>query len=465
MSKTGLPYLDEVLNVTSGCTKISEGCANCYADSLSKRFPSCRPDKTTYHPFNVSCPIKTHPERLEEALHWRRPRRAGVCFTSDLFHDQVPDDSIDKVFAVMALTPQHTYLLLTKRPERMRKYLAGTGIEGRISRAMDVLRIPIFEGEEWKPIPGYPDYSVSNLGRVASDQHRERRIMRPDVSKDGYLRVQLHRDGSSPRGDRLLVHRLVLQTFVGPAPQPDTQACHLDGNPSDNRISNLRWGSASDNWEDRARHGQFRAYSKLSDEQVADIRRRGATGEAAYSIAKDFPVSDTQVRNIIRGAQWVTEPAVRLPLENCWLGVSAENQRWADERIPLLLSTPAAHRWVSLEPLLEAVNLGRLIPNELRVSHPNDPFIAINCLDGYVTGPDEYPWGHHPLDLVIVGGESGPHARPCNLDWIRSIRDQCKAAGVPFYMKQDSNRYPGKQGRIPDDLWSVKELPDALQRP
>ena len=101
----------------------------------------------------------------------------------------------------------------------------------------------------------------------------------------------------------------------------------------------------------------------------------------------------------------------RWPLPNVWLGVSCENQARADERIPLLLDTPAAHRWVSLEPLLEAVDLV------------------------WKGSPTSSGW-LDSIDWCVIGGESGPHARPCDLGWIRDIRDQCKAAGVPCYIKQ-----------------------------
>ena len=95
------------------------------------------------------------------------------------------------------------------------------------------------------------------------------------------------------------------------------------------------------------------------------------------------------------------------PLPNVWLGVTAENQEMADERIPLLLETPAAVRFVSIEPMLGPVNLWRWLPDS----------------------PSE------TLDWVICGGETGPGARPMHPDWVRSLRDQCQAAEVPFFFK------------------------------
>lgn len=101
------------------------------------------------------------------------------------------------------------------------------------------------------------------------------------------------------------------------------------------------------------------------------------------------------------------------PLPNVWLGVSVEGQRTADDRIPVLLHTPAAIRFVSYEPALGPVDL---------FSHPGE------------TEPHSpYP---HKIDWVICGAESGHGARPMDPDWARSVRNQCQSAGVPFFLKQ-----------------------------
>lgn len=110
---------------------------------------------------------------------------------------------------------------------------------------------------------------------------------------------------------------------------------------------------------------------------------------------------------------------------NVWLGVSCEDQATADERIPILLQTPAAVRFVSLEPLLGPIDLDK---KEL---------LCYRWRRGYTIGTY--------LDWVIVGGESGPHARPMHPDWARSIRDQCQRAGVPFFMKQWGEWLPNNQ--------------------
>ncbi len=132
----------------------------------------------------------------------------------------------------------------------------------------------------------------------------------------------------------------------------------------------------------------------------------------------------------------------RLP-ESVWLGVTAENQEQADKRIPILLQIPAAHRFVSYEPALGGVDVSKwLHPRQT----PNK--------DGY--GGDHGPgWTTDlsTLDLIIAGGESGPKARPAHPDWFRSVRDQCEAAGVDFFLKHISKK-DGRMldGRTHDDL-------------
>lgn len=139
------------------------------------------------------------------------------------------------------------------------------------------------------------------------------------------------------------------------------------------------------------------------------------------------------------------------PLPNVWLGTTVEDQQRADERIPLLLQCPAAVRFVSVEPMLGAVDLESisLVPPRT----PSHPHIRVNALTGLVAGPDEY----HPemkLDWVICGGESGHGARPMHPDWARSLRDQCRAAGVPFMFKQWGAWAPGEDIEANGTDWS-----------
>lgn len=269
--KTGIEWTDATWNPTTGCDKVSPGCDHCYAMTLAPRLkamgsPRYQKDgdpKTSGPGFGLT----VHPTALDQPLKWKRPRRIFVNSMSDLFHKDVPDDFIAKVFAVMAASPRHTFQVLTKRPGRMKSLLT-------------------------------------------------------DKCRCG----QGHADG---------IH--------------------------------------------------FR--SKMSD--------------LVRQIAPDLS-------GPVYRAGW--------PLPNVWLGTSVEDQKWADVRIPLLLDTPAAVRFLSMEPLLAPVTFRWA---------KWAPLVNAGHLDG-LTG----------IDWVIVGGESGRGARPMHPDWARTLRDQCAAAGVPFLFKQ-----------------------------
>lgn len=136
----------------------------------------------------------------------------------------------------------------------------------------------------------------------------------------------------------------------------------------------------------------------------------------------------------------VSVASARLPLPNVWLGATIVNQEEADRDIPKLLAVPACVRFLSMEPLLGQVNLAKL--NNPGPLHQSGAFI--NALRGGTWGEvpttgERLRITHSPLDTVdwvIVGGESGPGARPMHPDWARSLSDQCRAAGVPFLFKQ-----------------------------
>jgi protein gp37 len=228
MAITSIAWCDKVWNPVTGCTKISAGCKNCYAAAIAKRFWGERQFST------VIC----HADRLDMPRHWHKPARIFVNSMSDLFHPDVPDEFIREVFSEMYQNRQHTFIVLTKRPERMQEMI---------------------------------HYS-------------------PDLGN------------------------------------------HI------------------------------------------------------------------------------------------WLGVTAENQQEADRRIPILLQTQAVVRFVSVEPMLDAIYF-KDVPGLNRIG--NDPGIG---------------W-------VICGSESGPGARWFCYDWARSLRDQCQAAEVPFFFKQGSEN--GKLVKLP----------------
>ena len=134
-----------------------------------------------------------------------------------------------------------------------------------------------------------------------------------------------------------------------------------------------------------------------------------------------------KMRGFVGDAPW--------PLPNVWIGVSVEDQTTADKRIPLLLQTPSAVRWISAEPLLGPVDLSpAYLPCQNAENVTIDPETGgYECCSScdYTGISDEIG-----IDWVVVGGESGPKARPMHPAWARSLRDQCAAAGVPFLFKQ-----------------------------
>jgi protein gp37 len=149
------------------------------------------------------------------------------------------------------------------------------------------------------------------------------------------------------------------------------------------------------------------------------------------------------------GAGW-SDFGDRFP--NVWLGVSVENQAAADERIPWLLKCPAAVRFLSCEPLLGEIDIRTHLLSDYDKEAHDPRMTGLEC-------------GWNKVDWVIVGGESGPHARPMHLDWVRSVRDQCQEWRTPFFFKQwgewdPERRRVGKKaaGNVLDG-WTWEEFP------
>jgi len=122
---TGIEWTDATWNPVTGCTKISPGCKNCYAERMTLRLKAMGQPR-----YANGFQVTTHADALTIPLHWRKPRRIFVNSMSDLFHQDVPDEFIDRVFAVMALCRQHTFQVLTKRAERMTEYLTSQTATG-----------------------------------------------------------------------------------------------------------------------------------------------------------------------------------------------------------------------------------------------------------------------------------------------------------------------------------------------
>lgn len=335
--RTPIEWTDATWNVINGCSVVSPGCTNCYAMRLAGTRFRNHPTRHGLTTDSKAGPVwngqvRFNEKVLHQPLNWTRPRRIFVCAHGDLFHEAVPDAWIDHVFAVMALSPQHVFQVLTKRPERMRAYLADPEAVHRIYElACDLVVI---------------DGAASGVVLVAPG--------------------------------------------VDPALAPPGRPVHIG-----------RW-----------------------------------------------------------------------PLLNVWLGVSAEDQARADERIPILLNTPAAIRWLSAEPLLGPIDLTEVIdrrtPHAIRrnVIEAREANPAHHQLVG-ILGPD-YPYTR--LDWVVAGGESGPGARPMHPDWVHQLRDQCAQANVPFLFKQWGDWAPVcdiDTDALDDKLYHPAPArdPEAIRRP
>ena len=136
-----------------------------------------------------------------------------------------------------------------------------------------------------------------------------------------------------------------------------------------------------------------------------------------------------------KNKELISVEGIPLPLPNVWLGVSVEDQKSADERIPILLQVPAAVRWLSMEPLLGPVDLTPIAPPAYQLL---SKYYEGNTFDPSGSQkPLERMTGYFPkINWIVVGGESGSKARPMHPDWVRSLRDQCTAVSVPFFFKQ-----------------------------
>lgn len=184
----------------------------------------------------------------------------------------------------------------------------------------------------------------------------------------------------------------------------------------------------------------FQTLTKHSDRQLKYFTAE--TSPHFYPCTRVEKLSYEMMRNSDVDVQVDT----RWPLPNVHVGVSVEDQKNADNRIPRLLETDAAVRWVSAEPLLSAVNFEKI------------------SFKSYSTGtafPATLLGGQKMVGVngIVIGGESGPGHREMPLNSAIKLARAAQRAGVAVYFKQDSGPRPGKQGRVPDDIWALKEWP------
>lgn len=202
-----------------------------------------------------------------------------------------------------------------------------------------------------------------------------------------------------------------------------------------NSLSDLFHKNVKDEWLDRAfavmaacPHHTFQVLTKEPERMLRYLSGEDVRENITTELAL---LSDVHGLEVVERAH---NPLDAWPLPNVWLGTSCEDQKTADERIPQLLQTPASLRWISAEPLLGPVDLS-----------------AFMGVTPNVTGEREQRYSE--IDWVVVGGESGSGARPLDLNWIKSIVQQCQAANVPAFVKQLGNRpwWDGVSTKAPPD--------------
>lgn len=123
MADSKIEWTEKTWNPITGCTKISEGCRNCYAEPMAKRMKAIGDAGGSQKYKEGFDKVVCHEKALNEPLKWKNPCKIFVCSMSDIFHDDVPFDFIDKIFETMTKCPQHTFMILTKRPKRMREFM------------------------------------------------------------------------------------------------------------------------------------------------------------------------------------------------------------------------------------------------------------------------------------------------------------------------------------------------------
>lgn len=331
MNKTNIEWTDATWNPVVGCSRVSQGCQNCYAELMSWRLqnnPKMNEKydditrKTTSGQIKFTGKVNFDQEALLKPLYWKKPRMVFISM-SDLFHPGVSDDWLYKVFAVMLLCLQHTFQVLTKRPQRM-----------------------------WQFITNF-DYK--------------------------YL-----------------------------------ESC------------------AEEVWGNAGKSGK-----NLPKDWIQEIRKDESGKDFWFEYYGNSQL-DTNI------------------FSNIWLGVSAEDQETANERIPLLMKTPAAVRFVSLEPMLGVIDLTSLVYEN------GGSRFQVNALDGTQEQLMGIGYsGSYPkiilgkLDWVIVGGESGRKPRPMHPAWVRQIQGQCANHNTAFFFKQWGTWEPWESWQ-PNQWTSVK---------
>ena len=423
---TKIEWTDESWNPVTGCTKVSAGCQNCYAERMAKRLRG-RFGYPDDDPFRVTL----HPDRLEQPLRWRKPRRVFVCSMGDLFHEDVPDEFIDQVFAVMALAKEHTFQVLTKRPERMKSYLSDRATYQRVRK----------ETEEGDVCGLYLDSLCGWEFRQAQNQWWTNlppdRWPLPNVWLGTSVEDQATADERIPQ----LLECPAAVRFV---------SCE----PLLSSVDLTRWLEASYNPQYGGEQTSGRVGLSVGAGRAFTDRRAGAClegdhegreqhgevspgpGDAGRGAAP-CPRTSTGMASLLRSDP--REPSDQ-PQERERCGQSAGEPRGGDPRGERSTCSKGSEGGAHGGAVGRSESCGE-------ADATPGPSDSEASSEGGATEGDrrglrdqrshsEQDRARSPLAWCVIGGESGPGARPCDIRWITSIRDQCKTAGVPVFIKQ-----------------------------
>lgn len=430
MAKSKIEWTEYSWNPVTGCTPVSEGCQNCYAKRMAKRLRG-RCGYPADDPFRVTL----HPERLEEPLKWKKPRRVFVCSMGDLFHEDVHPYDIMQIFNVMAKAKQHTFLVLTKRPERMLEFY-------KRLRPGNVIPGPYFSitgiGEGWA---GSPPVLPDNiwLGVTAENQQRaderipillqipatvrfvscEPLLSAIDLTKwlggkninDGCRKTILCPNGD--RGIQYFTNRRDLETQRA---DRECQRCEseVERNPDEKSRNNAKPGPFKSS-NDREWQESNGLCSSCSMDVLQQGRNTGSFGdkpqrrESKEQSSRQLGVGDQEREYLACGA-----------------GVEALGQEGTTrgEEFKCKTYSPTGYRnTVDLEE-----------PRDVLITNSGTLQSVCDDNTGYLPS-ENMETSFRGINWCIVGGETGPGARPMHPDWVRSLRDQCQDAGISFFLK------------------------------
>lgn len=443
MGKTGIEWTDVTWNPTRGCSRVSEGCRNCYAERMAARFSthSYQDGDTPGGPFAgfaVMTPsgprwtgrVELIPERLEDPLHWRKPRRVFVNSMSDLWHERLPLAAIAKVYAVMGYCYRHTFQVLTKRPENRRQAFTMRSFDVAVKDEMTRL--------------------YAKHGGVASFPFRwPLRNVWEGVSVED----QPTADARIP----LLLQTPVAVRFVSyePALSGVDFSRYLPHNPvyekQAERGIRLRGGGERGSSDSGRRDDLANTETRLGSLEEAGSEPSLQESKGGARLRRVLPGTgdDRQAEGLCPGPPSGVETLQgsdpgRLDNQPHGRREEAKPSRQSGTGEPFGTAGPCDPRAEGRSRLQPGWDQelhgeadgrrGQANPGEAcfgREAIGNRGGLRDRVSDGLQNSERR-----STLDLIIVGGESGPGARPFDIAWARSVIEQCRAAGVACFVKQ-----------------------------